>query len=154
MTLFGKASPYDMTNAVDPIEPPRTASVFCAYAREDESFLNQLHVHLAMLRRQRKIDVWHDRRIEPGEDWEKEIDKQIETVDVILLLMSPDFLDSDLEKSCRSRFAVTEPVKRESFPSLCARASGKRQSWRVFRRSQRTARQSLVGRTKMKRGLM
>jgi hypothetical protein len=84
-----------MTNAVDPIDPPSAASVFCAYAREDEQFLNKLHVHLAMLRRQRKIDVWHDRRIEPGEDWEKEIDKQIETVDVILLLMSPDFLDSD-----------------------------------------------------------
>jgi hypothetical protein len=73
----------------------RLLSVFVAYAREDEFHLEALHTHLAMLRRQGQVDVWYDRRIEPGKDWEREIDREIETAALILLLVSPNFLDSD-----------------------------------------------------------
>jgi len=39
--------------------------------------------------------VWHDRRIGPGQDFANEIDRHVETDDIILLLVSADFLDSD-----------------------------------------------------------
>lgn len=38
---------------------------------------------------------WYDREILPGENWEQAIDHHLATADVILLLISPDFLASD-----------------------------------------------------------
>lgn len=56
-----------------------------------------------MLQRQGLIEVWHDRRMSPGTRLNFEIDRQLNEADVILLLISPDFLASDycykIEKS-------------------------------------------------------
>jgi len=41
------------------------------------------------------INVWHDRTITAGSEWEREIDVHLNTADIILLLVSPDFMDSD-----------------------------------------------------------
>ncbi len=41
------------------------------------------------------ITVWHNREISPGTDWAQEIESQLNTADIILLLVSPDFLSSD-----------------------------------------------------------
>ena len=73
-----------------------SASVFCAYAREDEAYLGELRVHLSMLiKRQQKIAFWYDRLINAGSEWEPEIDHHIESADINLLLVSPNFINSD-----------------------------------------------------------
>lgn len=69
--------------------------VFICYAREDESLLRTLEKHLWPLKRQGLIEPWHDREITAGSDWEEEIKKQLDTADLILLLVSPDFMASD-----------------------------------------------------------
>lgn len=69
--------------------------IFLCYAREDEALLKELEKHLRVLRRQGIIDLWYDRNISAGADWEREIDNHLNTARVILLLVSPDFLDSD-----------------------------------------------------------
>src|SRR5260370_35842881 len=51
--------------------------------------------HLSVLKRQGIIDIWHDRNISAGTEWEREIDKHLNTAQIILLLISPDFMDSD-----------------------------------------------------------
>jgi hypothetical protein len=56
---------------------------------------DQLERQLAMLKRQGIIEAWHDRRIGAGNDWATAIDNHVETDDIILLLVSPDFLASD-----------------------------------------------------------
>ena len=48
-----------------------------------------------MLKRQGVIETWHDRRIGAGEDFANAIDRHVESDDIILLLVSPDFLASD-----------------------------------------------------------
>jgi WD40 repeat protein len=68
--------------------------LFC-YAREDESFLNRLKAHLKPLQRQGRVEVWHDRDISAGAEWEHEINHHLNTAQIILLLISPDFMDSD-----------------------------------------------------------
>jgi WD40 repeat protein len=69
--------------------------IFFCYAHEDERLLNKLKSHLSPLRRQRLIEIWHDRDISAGLKWEKEINKNLNEADIILLLISPDFMDSD-----------------------------------------------------------
>src|SRR5262249_6120408 len=74
--------------------PPAPIEVFYSYAHEDEPLRNELEKHLSILYREGLISSWHDRRIEPGIDWEKDIDTHFETASLILLLISSDFLAS------------------------------------------------------------
>jgi hypothetical protein len=71
------------------------ASVFFSYSHVDEALRDQLEKQLSLLKRQGVIEVWHDRRIGPGQDFAAEIDRHVETDDIILLLVSADFLASD-----------------------------------------------------------
>ena len=67
--------------------------IFC-YAREDELLLEKLKAHLAPLQHQGYIDMWHDRNISAGTEWEHAIDEHLDTAQLILLLISSDFLAS------------------------------------------------------------
>src|SRR5579863_1063965 len=69
--------------------------IFFCYAREDELLLNKLKTHLRPLQREGLIEVWYDRDINAGTEWETEIKQHLNTADIILLLVSPDFMDSD-----------------------------------------------------------
>lgn len=71
------------------------ARVFISYSHADESLRNELEVHLAMLKRQELVDVWHDRRLLAGDQLDWTISKELDQADVILLLVSPNFLASD-----------------------------------------------------------
>ncbi len=72
----------------------RPAKLFCSYSHVDERFRSELEKHLALLSHQDAIHVWHDRRIEPGANWQKEIDDNLEKTDIVLLLVSADFMAS------------------------------------------------------------
>lgn len=69
--------------------------LFYCYAHEDKALRNELQIGLAGLRRQYQLTNWCDREILPGERWEEVIDLHLSTADVILLLISPYFVDSD-----------------------------------------------------------
>ncbi|WP_439892972.1 DnaB-like helicase C-terminal domain-containing protein (plasmid) [Ralstonia sp. 25C] len=70
-------------------------SVFISYSHKDESFREALEEHLSTLRRNGVIASWTDRRILPGDRWAEEIDKNIRTADIVLLLVSPSFTSSN-----------------------------------------------------------
>ena len=70
-------------------------SLFYSYAHEDENFRNNLEKHLSNLKRQGVISEWHDRKIIAGQSWAEVIDENLEKADVILLLISSDFIASD-----------------------------------------------------------
>jgi hypothetical protein len=48
-------------------------AIFIAYSHADEDFKNDLVKHLDPLRRLGLIDVWHDRKIKPGDVWDSSI---------------------------------------------------------------------------------
>lgn len=70
-------------------------TVFFSYSHADEALRDQLEKQLAMLKRQGVIETWHDRRIGAGQEIDKAIDERISTDEIILLLVSPDFIASD-----------------------------------------------------------
>ncbi|WP_448244063.1 toll/interleukin-1 receptor domain-containing protein [Pseudoxanthomonas mexicana] len=70
-------------------------TVFFSYSHADEDLRDQLEKQLAMLKRQGVIETWHDRRIGAGQELGQVIDDHINTDDIILLLVSPDFIASD-----------------------------------------------------------
>jgi len=76
-------------------QPALPLRLFISYDHEDDDMREALEKHLASLKRQGFIASWYDRRIIAGEKWAKEIDENLEKADIILLLVSADFIDSD-----------------------------------------------------------
>jgi hypothetical protein len=72
-----------------------SVELFYSYAHEDESFRDEIEKHLSILKRNGLIVAWHDRRIGAGDEWRDQIDAHARSADIILLLISPDFLASD-----------------------------------------------------------
>lgn len=70
-------------------------AVFFSYSHKDEALRDKLETHLSMLKRQGVITTWHDRRLDAGDDLDSGISRNLETADIILLLVSADFLASE-----------------------------------------------------------
>ena len=97
----------------------QSVTLFISYAHRDEDLKTQLDKHLTPLKLQKVIDKWSDRQIEGGQDWAHQIDSNLKSADIILLLVSPDFVSSEYcagvelkeaMKRTRSGDAVVVPV--------------------------------------------
>lgn len=80
-----------MTNNM-PEQTPVT--VFFSYSHKDEVLRDKLATHLAILERSELIDAWHDRQIPLGGEWDTIIKDELMAADIILLLVSADFIAS------------------------------------------------------------
>lgn len=93
--------------------------IFIAYSHKDLAFKDELRVHLRPLVRSGRAQVWDDYDIEAGSEWDAAIKEKLFGAQIILLLVSPDSLDSDyfygkevtvsLERHARGE-AVVVPV--------------------------------------------
>lgn len=88
--------------------------IFFCYAREDEPLLNKLKSHLRPLQREGLIEVWYDRDISAGTEWEAEIKQHLNTAQIVLLLVSPDFMDSDYCYGIEMKRALERRAKGEA----------------------------------------
>jgi hypothetical protein len=96
-------------------QQPRAIRVFYSYSHKDEEFREKLETHLALLKRQKIIDTWQDRQITAGQEWRAQIHEQLEAADIILLLISADFLASDF---CYDH-EMTRAIERHNTSDAC-----------------------------------
>lgn len=68
--------------------------IFFSYAHLDYQYRSELEVHLATLKRSGLVETWYDMEIKAGENWDKKILDEIEKADIVLGLISPDFMNS------------------------------------------------------------
>ncbi len=68
--------------------------IFYSYSRKDLDMRNTLEDHLSALRQANKISTWHDLELEAGTEWEPVILNKLDTADIILLLVSRNFIAS------------------------------------------------------------
>lgn len=68
---------------------------FLSYSHQDMEWFKALAPHLKALKRAFDLDVWTDHQILAGTLWETRIERAIEEADVMVLLLSPDFIGSD-----------------------------------------------------------
>jgi tetratricopeptide (TPR) repeat protein len=79
-----------MKKSTDPI------NIFIAYSRKDIELLEDLRNSLKILNRMGLVgEVWYDGLIEAGDEWEVSIKNALLNADIILLLISSDFISSD-----------------------------------------------------------
>jgi hypothetical protein len=72
-----------------------TIEIFVCYAHEDEEYRQRLEKQLSIFQREGLIRVWHDGNISPGEEREEIIHVCLNTAQIVLLLVSPDFMASN-----------------------------------------------------------
>lgn len=68
---------------------------FVSYSHKDDALREELQTHIKLFLRQGKLDAWDDRRITPGDEWKGQIDNNLENAELVLLLVSADFIASD-----------------------------------------------------------
>ena len=74
---------------------PVPVTAFLSYSHKDEPFRDELMRALSTLQRTNTIECWHDRRISAGQEWEPQLNEQLGSARIILLLISADFIASD-----------------------------------------------------------
>ncbi|HEY8612459.1 MAG TPA: toll/interleukin-1 receptor domain-containing protein [Roseomonas sp.] len=94
---------------------PDALHVFISYSHQDEAVTSELIKHLSPLKRLNIIADWHDRKIEPGDKWEKAISENLKKADIVVLIVSIDFINSrycyDIEmETALDRVAAGEAV--------------------------------------------
>ena len=112
--------------------PVTPLEVFISYAHADASLRKELEKHLSLLQQRKLITSWHDRQIPAGAEWEGEIDAHLNSAQIILLLISADFLSSrycygiEMKRALERHHAgearvipiILRPVDWEQEPSL------------------------------------
>jgi internalin A len=89
--LNGVDLPEQRSNSMDTIQ---SVKVFYSYSHKDETLRDELETHLTLLKRQGFIESWHDRCILAGQEIDEKIDTNLQAADIILLLVSADFIAS------------------------------------------------------------
>jgi len=69
--------------------------IFFSYSKKDENYRAELESHFAALRRSGKIDTWCDVNLTAGQEWDKKIKEELERADIVMLLLSSDFMATD-----------------------------------------------------------
>jgi len=80
--------------------------LFISYSHKDFSFAEALYKHLRTLMQAGLVESWSDRKILPGSNWEDEIDKNLNSANVIIFMMSADFFDSEYINSKEMKRAL------------------------------------------------
>jgi nucleoside phosphorylase len=92
----------------------RKVKIFIVYSHKDELLRDELAMHLHSLRGQGLINLWHDKQIMLGSEWQKEIDSNLDSADIILLLISADFMASDYSGGREFRRAIERHNTRDA----------------------------------------
>ena len=76
------------------MDEDNSINIFIAYSEKDHDYLNILDSHFSVLR-DPQLKLWWKDLVEFGTDKEKAIQQQLDSADIILLLLSADFFKSD-----------------------------------------------------------
>lgn len=84
----------------------KSVKVFYSYCHIDEPYKKKLETVLSTLRQNNIIEEWHDRKILPGQVLDIEIKYHLEKAELILLLISPDFMNSNYCHNIEMKLAL------------------------------------------------
>ncbi len=86
-----------------------TKTVFISYQRQQESQIRELVAALE----QTGHDVWYDQKLKVGQDWWEEILNHIESMEIIILALSPSYLKS---QACEREWKYARDLNKTIIP--------------------------------------
>lgn len=99
----------------DEVQKERKVKIFLSYAHADESFKDELYKHMSPLKKSEKIKMWSDEELLPGSSFNDEIKEELEQSDIIILLISADFIASDYCYEKEMKNAISRAEKEECY---------------------------------------
>jgi hypothetical protein len=75
------------------LRPP--LRIFYSYSNRDSGLRKKLENHLSLLRREGLVEEWFDGRITAGGDIDRSVEQNLGQSDIVLLLISANFLSSN-----------------------------------------------------------
>ncbi len=91
-----KDKDMEHTSQLDKTKPAdKTVKLFISYSHADEEHKIRLEKHLKAISRTLPLNYWSDRSLFAGEAVDEQIFQQLNTADIVLLMVSPDFINSD-----------------------------------------------------------
>ncbi|HYT28755.1 MAG TPA: TIR domain-containing protein [Ktedonobacteraceae bacterium] len=91
-----------------------TNEVFCSYAHGDLQYIEAFRSHLRQLEREGIISCWYDGLIGAGQQWRREIEVHLNSANIILLFISPNFLASDFCMETELSIALQRSDRKEA----------------------------------------
>ena len=88
--------------------------LFYSYSHKDKKLRAELETHLALLKNEKIIETWYDREIPAGTEWEGQIDEHLKNANIILLLLSSDFVASKYCYEKEMKYALDRHEKGEA----------------------------------------
>ena len=88
-------------------------NVFISYSSKDGSLKDQLLKHIAVLEHE-NICCSHDRDIDAGLNWESQVDNLLQNADIILFLVSPNFVASPFCSDVEVRAALARHARAQA----------------------------------------
>ncbi len=82
--------------------------IFISYSHDNLNEREELIKHFTVLKRQGLINDWSDNKLIAGEDWDQTIRKKLDDAEIVLFLVSSEFLASDYIHSVE----VEETIKK------------------------------------------
>ncbi len=78
--------------------------LFISYSHKDEVLVSKFNNHISPLKNNGTLTEWYDRKIETGEEFQTDIDNNLENADIICLMISDNFLSS---RACLSEKEIS-----------------------------------------------
>ncbi|MFT4017913.1 MAG: TIR domain-containing protein [Agriterribacter sp.] len=82
------------------------SKIFISYAHQDKSIAEDLRSHLRVLERTKSVEIFYDANIKPGEEWDRRIRRNLEEANIIVFIVSANFLASDYTYGIELQFAL------------------------------------------------
>ncbi len=101
------------SNSPVPAPDKKPIEILFSYAHEDEKLRTRLEKHLSSLKNQQRIEWWYDEKILPGAKWGDSISTYLDKVDIILLLISANFIASNYCNTVELKRALERHEKGE-----------------------------------------
>src|SRR3954449_2935749 len=91
-------------------QTPGSLRLFYCYSHKDELMRAELEAHLKPLERDGIIDGWFDGMIMAGSPWGENISQQLSAADIIISLVSKDFLSSKFIIEVELKYAIQREI--------------------------------------------
>src|SRR5262249_39629552 len=85
--------------------------VFVSYSHDDDAWHKRLQKIAKPIQRHLGIEFWSDKRIKPGDFWEREIRQAMERSKIAVLLVSDNFLASEFINNVELPFFINKRNK-------------------------------------------
>ena len=89
------------------------ANLFYSYSHKDAQYRDDMETALSQLKRENLLKDWSDLNILPGRPISKEIKEKMDEVDILVFLLSPDFINSD---ECMKEWEYAKQLSAEGKP--------------------------------------